>query len=80
VLGVPVEVRVELGRKLISVGELLTAAPGHVVMFDRLVDSGVDVYAADRLLGGGHVVVIDEEFGVRVTELYDGTPSADGED
>ena len=66
---VPVEIRVELGRKLISIGELLAAAPGHVIMLDRLVGAGVDVFAADRMLGEGEVVVIDEEFGVRFTEL-----------
>jgi hypothetical protein len=40
ILDVPVEIRVELGRKLITIGELLAAAPGHVVMLDRLADGG----------------------------------------
>ena len=78
ILDVPVEIRVELGRKLISIGELLAAAPGHVVMLDRLADGGVDVRVGDRLIGEGEVVVIDEEFGVRMTSVYGGDAAAAG--
>lgn len=70
VLGVPVEIRVELGRKSITISELLDAAPGQILMLDRLAGEYVDVYAADKLLGQGEVVVVDEEFGVRVAELF----------
>lgn len=69
VLDVPVEIRVELSRKTITIADLLEAAPGQVLMLDRLAGQYVDVYAADRLLGHGEVVVVDEEFGVRVVEL-----------
>jgi flagellar motor switch protein FliN len=76
VLGVPVEVRVELGRKEITIGELLSVAAGDVIMMDRLIDAGADIYAAERPIGEGDVVVIDDEFGVRVSELYnDGAPA-----
>jgi flagellar motor switch protein FliN len=70
VLNVPVEVRVELGRKEITIGDLLAVGTGDVIMMDRLVDSGADVYAAERPIGEGDVVVIDDEFGVRISELY----------
>ena len=74
ILDVPVEIRVELGRKLMSVGELLAVAPGQVIMLDRLADGGVDVRVCERLIGEGGVVVIDEEFGVRVTKVFGDDP------
>ena len=67
---VAIEISVELGRKTITVAGLLELAPGCVVMLDRLADGGVDLLAADRLLAQGEVVAIDEEFGVRLSELY----------
>jgi flagellar motor switch protein FliN/FliY len=76
VFGVPIEVRVEIGRKSMTIAELLEAAPGHLVMLDRLADEDIDIYAADKLIGQGEVVVVDEEFGVRVTDLYDRGGSA----
>jgi flagellar motor switch protein FliN/FliY len=81
VVGVPIEVRVEIARKTMTIAELLDAAPGQVVMLDRLADEEVDIYAADKLVGQGQVVVVDEEFGVRVTALYDrgDSPADDAE-
>jgi flagellar motor switch protein FliN/FliY len=76
VADVPLELRVELGRTSATIAELLEMAPGHIVMLDRLVDSGVDLFAAERILGHGDVVAIDEEFGVRVVELHDSASTA----
>ena len=74
VLDVPIEIRVEIGRKTATIAELLEAAPGHVVMLDRLAGDDIDIFAAEKLIGQGEVVVVDEEFGVRVTDLYDRKP------
>jgi flagellar motor switch protein FliN/FliY len=74
VLDVPIQVRVELGRRSMSIGDLLDLSPGQIVPFDRLADGLMDVYAVDVIVAHGQVVVIDEEFGVRVTELLADLP------
>jgi flagellar motor switch protein FliN/FliY len=83
VLDVPVEFRVELGRKSITLAELLATAPGHILMFDRLASDPVDVLVGDRPIGQGDVVAIDEEFAVRISKLEAGprdTPEPAGDE
>ena len=66
------EVTVEIGRTRMSVGELLGLAPGQVVELDRAAGSPVDLFVNGTLLARGEVVVIDEDFGFRVTEIVTG--------
>lgn len=59
----------ELGRTRITVRELLSMQPGSIVELDRAAGSPVDLLVNGTLVARGEVVVIDEEFGVRITEI-----------
>jgi flagellar motor switch protein FliN len=70
VLGdVEMAVTAVLGRTRLSVRHLLGLAVGHVVELDRTADSAVDLLVNGTLVARGEVVVIDDEFGVRITEI-----------
>lgn len=62
-------VTAELGRTRMTVRELLSMQPGSVVELDRAAGSPVDLLVNGTLVARGEVVVIDEEFGVRITEI-----------
>lgn len=62
-------VTAELGRTTMRVREVLTLAPGSVIELDRAAGSPVDVLVNGTLIARGEVVVIDEEFGIRITEV-----------
>lgn len=69
-------VTVELGRARMTVGEILALTIGSVIELDRIAGSPVDVLVNGTLIARGEVVVVDEEFGVRVSEVV-GYVSAD---
>lgn len=69
ILDVILQVRVELGSTRMTVEEVLNLAPGSVVELDRLAGEPVDIVINDRLIARGEVVVVEENFGVRVTEI-----------
>ena len=71
--GVVMDVTVELGRTRMSVRELLALAPGTVLELDRAAGSPADLLVNGRLIARGEVVVVDEDFGLRVTEIVDDT-------
>jgi flagellar motor switch protein FliN/FliY len=62
-------VTAELGRTRMLVKEVLSLAPGSVIELDRAAGSPVDVLVNGTLIARGEVVVIDEEFGIRITEV-----------
>ena len=62
-------VTVELGRARMSVRHVLSLVPGAVIELDRTAGSPVDVLVNGTLIARGEVVVVDEEFGIRVTEI-----------
>jgi flagellar motor switch protein FliN/FliY len=62
-------VTAELGRRRMTVRELLSLTPGAVIELDRAAGSPVDVLVNGTLIARGEVVVIDEEFGIRVSEI-----------
>jgi flagellar motor switch protein FliN/FliY len=66
---VEMEVSAELGRTRMSVRELLSLSPGAVVELDRAAGSPADLLVNGRLIARGEVVVIDENFGLRITEI-----------
>ncbi|GII05955.1 flagellar motor switch protein FliN [Planobispora takensis] len=66
---VEMSVTAELGRTRMTVRELLSLAPGAVVELDRAAGSPVDLLVNGRLVARGEVVVIDENFGIRITEI-----------
>ena len=67
--GVAMEVTVELGRTRMSVRELLALVPGDVLELDRAAGSPADLLVNGRLIARGEVVVVDEDFALRVTEI-----------
>ena len=69
---VPVELAVEIGRTRMTIRETLALAPGSVVTLNRLAGEPVDLLVNGKPIARGEVVVIDEEFGLRVTELVAG--------
>lgn len=69
ILDVALQVRVELGATEMTVEEVLALSIGSVVELDRLAGEPVDIVVNNRLLARGEVVVVEENFGVRVTEL-----------
>ena len=69
--GVIMDVTVELGRARMSVRELLALTPGTVLELDRAAGSPADLLVNGRLIARGEVVVVDEDFGLRVTEIVD---------
>ena len=66
---VPVDLSVEIGRARMSVGETLELREGSVVTLDRMAGEPVDLLVNGRPIARGEVVVVDEEFGLRVTEI-----------
>lgn len=71
ILDVSVEVAVELGRTRMYIKDILQLYPGSVVGLDKLAGEPVDLLVNDKLIAKGEVIVIDENFGVRVTDILD---------
>jgi flagellar motor switch protein FliN/FliY len=67
--GVDMEVTVEIGRTRMTVRDLLDLTPGAVLELDRAAGSPADLLVNGRLIARGEVVVIDEDFGLRITEI-----------
>jgi len=69
VLDVPLQVTVELGRTEKLVKEILELAPGSVIELDKLAGEPVDILVNQKYIAKGEVVVIDENFGIRITDI-----------
>ncbi len=69
IMDVQMRVSVELGRSSMSVEDILALGPGSVVELNKLAGEPVDILVNDHLIARGEVVVVDENFGVRVTEI-----------
>lgn len=72
-LDIPLQVTVELGRTKRSVKEILELSSGSIIELDKLAGEPVDILVNNRLIAKGEVVVIDENFGVRVTDIISQT-------
>lgn len=68
-LDIPLSVTVELGRTKRSVKEILELSGGSIIELDKLAGEPVDILVNSRLIAKGEVVVIDENFGVRITDI-----------
>jgi flagellar motor switch protein FliN len=66
---VPVDLTVEIGRTRMTVGETLQLRPGSVVSLNRTAGEPVDLLVNGTRIARGEVVVVDEEFGLRITEV-----------
>lgn len=69
IMGVPLEVTVEIGRTRKRVQEILSFARGSLVVLDKLAGDQVDLFVNGRCIARGDVVVIDDNFGIKVTEI-----------
>lgn len=69
IMDVPLEVTVELGRTTKSISDILDFAPGTIIELDKIAGEPIDVLVNGKFVAKGEVVVIEESFGVRVTEI-----------
>jgi flagellar motor switch protein FliN/FliY len=69
VLDIPLSLNVELGRNRMLISELLQLGQGSVVELTKLAGEPMDVYVNQRLIARGEVVVVNEKFGVRLTDI-----------
>ncbi len=71
ILDLPVDVHVELGQARMTIQSILAFSVGTVIELDRLAGDPVDILVNGKLIGKGEVMVVDESFGIRVTELIE---------
>jgi len=69
IMDVPLEVTVELGRTSKSISEILDFTPGTIIELDKIAGEPIDVLVNGKFVAKGEVVVIEESFGIRVTEI-----------
>ena len=69
IMDVPLQVTVELGRTSKSIAEILDFSPGTIIELEKLAGEPVDVLVNGKFVANGEVVVIEESFGIRVTEI-----------
>jgi len=70
-LDIQLTVAVEIGRKKIPINDLLQMQQGSVIDLDKMVGEPFDVYVNDKLMAYGEVVVVNEKFGIRLTDVID---------
>jgi flagellar motor switch protein FliN/FliY len=66
---IPVQVSVELGGCQLPMKEVLQLDVGSVVQLDKEAESPVDLYVNEKLVARGEVVVVDDHYGIKVTEI-----------
>lgn len=75
-LDVPVKLTVELGSCLLPMREVLELNVGSVVQLDKIADEPVQLSVNRKLVARGEVVVVENRFGIKITELLTGSPKA----
>ena len=68
-LDVPLDVTVELGRNRMTIQDLLALSPGAVLELDKIAGEPLDIVVNDRLIARGEAVVINDKFGIRITDI-----------
>ena len=68
-LDIPLEITVELGNAKITIGELLKLSQGSVVELNKLTNEPLDIFVNKKLMAYGEVVVVNEKFGIRLTNI-----------
>lgn len=69
ILDIPLEISVELGRTRMLVNDLLRLGQGSIVELSKLADEPMDIYVNRKLFARGEVVVVNEKFGIRLTDI-----------
>jgi flagellar motor switch protein FliN/FliY len=70
---IPVQIRAVLGRTRISIANILKLGPGHVLELDTLDGEPIEILVNNTPIARGEVVVVGEQFGVRITEIASAT-------
>ncbi|MDY6821321.1 MAG: FliM/FliN family flagellar motor switch protein [Deferribacterota bacterium] len=65
------DVTVELARKKVAIGELLQWEEGHIVKFNKTSGEAIDILVNNKPIAYGEIIVLDDKFGVRFTDVYD---------
>lgn len=65
----PLRVSVLLGKTKMPLGEILQLSPGYVVELDRFENEPVDILINDRIIAKGEVILVDDQFGVRILKI-----------
>jgi flagellar motor switch protein FliN/FliY len=68
-LDVPLDLSVELGRARMSIQDLLNMSPGSVIELDKIAGEPLDFLVNGRLVARGEAVVVNDKFGVRITDI-----------
>lgn len=68
-LDVPLDVTIELGRARMTIQDLLALTPGAVMELDKIAGEPLDIVVNDRLIARGEAVVINDKFGIRITDI-----------
>ncbi len=68
-LDIPLDISVELGNAKIKIGDLLKLSQGSVVELNRLTDEPLEIFVNKKLMAHGEVVVVNEKFGIRLTNI-----------
>jgi len=66
---VPLDVSVELDRKVMTLGEVLDLEPGSVIRMTRSAGENIDIRIGEALVGFGEIVIIEDTMGVRITDF-----------
>ncbi len=72
-LDIPLEVTVEIGRTKMIIRDLLQLGQGSVIELEKLAGEPMEVFVNNRLIARGEVVVINEKFGIRITDIISPT-------
>ena len=78
-MDVPLTVTIELGRTEMTLKQALELNQGSVIELSRLAGDPIDVFVNERLIARGEVVVVDDKFAVRVTELFSNNNKGQGD-
>ena len=69
ILDIPLKVRAELGQVDMLVNDLLQLGQGSILELNKKVGDQLDIYISDKLVARGEVVVVEEKFGIRLTDI-----------
>ena len=68
-LDIPLEITVELGKTKITIGDLLKLGQGSVVELNKMTNQPLEIFVNKKLMAQGEVVVVNEKFGIRLTNI-----------
>ena len=68
---VPVDLEVELDRRVLALREILALRPGSVVRMTRSAGENIDIRVGGALIGSGEIVILEESMGVRITDFHE---------